>query len=290
MKGLIRVFIFVLVVALFSPYAVAKQKQELSILAFDALTQENKPVDLRCKVERRNLLRSDVHQANVTVSVDGTLIAKVTTDGKGIASASYTPKKIGTYTVLFECPEGEDYSKASASALLFCRTKTKPAIVIDIDHTIADITLEKFLITKTKDIKPLPEASTVLAELAKTHDLIFLTARDEHLLHRTKEWLALHHFPDAPVFFRDMGKDPLSERKFKTDKIAQIKATWDNIDYGIGDKLSDAQAYLANGLKAIILSSKDAFPQQAQIVQRWQQIKALLMDMPRGQRQSQESR
>jgi phosphatidate phosphatase APP1 len=283
MKVAIRVFALILAVSFCSSHAIAKEKQALSIIAFDALTEMNKPVDLHCKVEKKNLMRGDLRNANVTISVNGTQIAKVITDKQGVARKSYTPKELGVYTVVFECEEGPDNSKATATSLLFCRDKTKPAILIDIDHTIADIAMEKFLVTRTKDIKPLPGAREVLDDLAKTYDLIFLTARDKHLLHRTKEWLSINHFPSAPVFFRDMGKEPLSESKFKTDKIAQIKASWSNVTYGIGDKLSDAQAYLANGLKTIIISPKEDLPRQAHSVQQWQQIKALLKDLPLGQ-------
>ena len=267
----------------------AKAEHEIAILAFDALTETNKPVDLRCKIERRNILRSDVRQANVDVYVNGTFVSKIITDHEGIALLTYTPQKLGTYTVVFECEAGDGHPKTTASDLLFCRDKTKPAMVIDIDRTIADITMEKFLLTKTKDIKPLPGSQEVLEDLAKTYDLIFLTARDEHLLHRTRDWLALNQFPSAPVFFRQLGKDPLSERKFKTEKIAQIKATWSNVAYGIGDKLSDAQAYVTNGLEAFILSYKDVLPKHAQAVPRWQQIKEMLKNLPRAQTHSKEN-
>jgi len=264
--------------------AIAKDKQALSILAFDALAELNKPVGLHCKVERKNLLRGDLRNANVTISVNGEQIAKVVTDEQGVARASYMPKELGVYTIVFECEEGTDYSEAKASSTLFCRDKTKPAIVIDIDHTIADIAMERFLVTRTKDIKPLPGAQEVLDELSKTYDLIFLTARDKHLLHRTKAWLDHNRFPSAPVIFRDMSREAFSESKFKTEKIAQIKATWTNITCGIGDKLSDAQAYLANGLKTIIISPKEELPKQAHSVQQWQQIKELLKDLSHGQK------
>jgi len=284
MKVALKISALILAVAFCAPHAIAKEKQALSIIAFDALTELNKPVELHCKVERKNLLRNDVRNANVTVTVNGAQIAKVVTDEQGTARTSYTPEELGTCTVAFECEEGTDYGKAAASSLLFCRDKTKPAIVIDIDHTIADIAMEKFIVTRTKDIKPLPGAREALEDLSKTYDLIFLTARDKHLLHRTKEWLNLNRFPSAPVFFRDMSREAFSESKFKTDKIAQIKATWSNVTCGIGDKLSDAQAYLANGLKTIIISPKEELPRQAHSVQHWQQIKALLKDLPLSQK------
>jgi len=284
MKTALRISIILIAGVLSASHAMAKEKQVLSILAFDALTELNKPVDLHCKVERKNLLRGDLQNANVTITVNGTQVAKVVTDKQGVATANYIPKELGTYTIIFECEESADYSNAQASSSLFCRDKTKPAIVIDIDHTIADIAMEKFLVTRTKDIKPLPGAKEVLDELTKTYDLIFLTARDKHLLHRTKEWLSINRFPSAPVIFRDMSREAFSESKFKTEKIAQLKATWTNITCGIGDKLSDAQAYLANGLKAIIISPKEELPKQSHSVQQWQQIKALLKDLPHGQK------
>ncbi len=289
MRVLIPSLFIVLILGISQSQVIAKADRKIAILAFDALTEVNKPVELCCKIECRNMLRSDVCQANVDVFVNGTLVSKIITDDEGIASLIYTPQKLGTYTVVFECEGGDGYPKTTASSLLFCRDKSKTAIVIDIDHTIADISLEKFLVTKTKDIKPLPGAQEVLDDLAKTYDLIFLTARDEHLLHRTRDWLANHHFPSAPVFFRKLGKDPLSERKFKTEKIAKIKATWSNISYGIGDKLSDAQAYVANGLEAFILSHKNDLPKHANAVECWQQIKDSLKNLSIANRSSNEA-
>ncbi len=279
MKALIASLFFVLAVGISQSQVSAKAEHEIAILAFDALTEMNKPVELWCKIECRNFLRSDVRRANVDVYVNGIFVSKVITDHEGVASLTYTPQKLGTYTVVFECEAGDGHPKTTASTLLFCREKTKPAILVDIDLTISNISLEKFLITKTKDIKPLPGSPEVLEDLAKTHDLIFLTARDEHLLHRTRDWMDRNHFPTAPVFFRKLGKDPFSERKFKTEKIAQMKATWSNIEYGIGNQLSDAQAYVANGLEAYILACKDALPNHANAVESWKQIKDRLKDL-----------
>ncbi len=261
---------------LLSSWSLAKDKREISILPFDALAEKDTPVELSCKVEKRNIIGSDLRRAKVAISVGSTLVGEVLTDNQGIARVNYIPRKLGEFTVLFECQEEADHDSGSASSMLFCRDKSKPIIVVDIDQTISDIALEKFLITKTQDIMPLPQAEKVLTDLSKTYDLIFVTARDKHLLKRTKEWLTLREFPKAPVFFRELGKDPLSERKYKTQKIARLKEQWGNIACGVGDRCSDAQAYLANGLRAIIIVPKDDIPLGAHAVQHWYQIKELL--------------
>ena len=142
MKSFIQALVFGAVVAFCIPHAVAKEKQEVSILAFDALAEKNKQVELHCKVERMNLLRSDIPHANVAVFVNDTLAGQAITDRQGVARVNYIPSTIGEHTIRFECAGGDDRDSAEASSILFRRNKSKPAIIVDIDQTISDIALE----------------------------------------------------------------------------------------------------------------------------------------------------
>jgi hypothetical protein len=65
-------------------------------------------------------------------------------------------------------------------------------MVVDIDHTIADISWPGLLLFPSRKVRPMPYAPQVLRELSERYDIIFLTRRGDILLEKTRTWLALN--------------------------------------------------------------------------------------------------
>jgi phosphoglycolate phosphatase-like HAD superfamily hydrolase len=105
-----------------------------------------------------------------------------------------------------------------------------------------------------------------------------VTGRKRYLKEKTKRWLRMKGFPPAPVFFAPGFRSFLSHERFKFELIRRLKASWPNITIGIGDRNSDARAYLANGLRAIIIRGKGPCPPGATGVRDWRAIRGLLLE------------
>jgi len=75
---------------------------------------------------------------------------------------------------------------------------------------------------------------------------------------------------------RHLGE--LAHEKYKKREIAALKKRFPNIVGGVGDKVSDANAYLASGLEAVIIGPErdDGLPGKAIWVKTWAEVEKLL--------------
>ena len=120
----------------------------------------------------------------------------------------------------------------------------------------------------------------MLERLARTHRIVYLTARDDKLLNKTRDWLELEGFPEGPVFARNLGPDSFSAKKFKTAWLATLTGTFSNVAYGFGDRDEDAAAYDTAGIPSYIVRA-DPFdpgelPASARYAADWSAISAHL--------------
>ena len=114
-------------------------------------------------------------------------------------------------------------------------------------------------------------AVEALTRLARTHRIIYLTARDESLYNKTRAWLELRGFPEGPLFTRDYNVLGPGRGAFKRRFLVDLRKRFPGVAAGVTDTPADAQAYLDAGLKAIALGP-DArrFPPGAVVVPAWQ--------------------
>jgi hypothetical protein len=109
----------------------------------------------------------------------------------------------------------------------------------------------------------------VLRELALTHSIIYLTARDDGLDARTRSFLRRPGFPDGPVLFNDMGlttaaeRDQLDSRNhgaYKLRVLRALQARGVRAVLGIGNTATDAFAYEGAGLASYIFTNAGFVP------------------------------
>ncbi|MFH1730278.1 MAG: hypothetical protein ABIF82_01335 [Planctomycetota bacterium] len=274
--------LFVAVALFGGPCALAQdvEKKKAYVQGYDVLALPGEEVALRAKAERGNrlALRPDIEGATLEFYGGGKLLGSAKTDDDGIAAITRKYEKPWRHFVTVKFGAKSKY-RANEAALLVdvCDAKTR-FIVCDIDHTIADVSATKFVFKKNENVPALPGSPEALARLSIHYNIIYVTARDDAFLRKTKDWLALRKFPHGPVFFWDfLGKEP-SHEKYKTREIADLKKRFPNIVAGVGDKVSDANAYLANGLNAIIIGPErdDGLPAKAIWVKTWAEIEKLL--------------
>ena len=247
-------------------------KTDAHLSGYDVLALPGEAAVLRTKAEKHSRVRfrPDIEGEAIEFHAGGKLLGSAKTDGDGVAALPHKFEKPGRYMVTVRFGAASKYA-AEDALLVEVRNATTRLIVCDIDHTIADVSAAKFVFKKNEKVPALPGSPEALARLAKHAQIIYITARDDALLRKTRDWLALRKFPRAPVFFWDFGGKKLSHEKYKTREIAAIKKRFPNTVAGVGDKVGDARAYLANGLRAVIISPKrdDDLPEKAIWVKTW---------------------
>jgi hypothetical protein len=249
--------------------------------AMDALARPGEEVVLRARLERGLVkgIHPDVPGATLLYELDGRVLGRAVTDDDGTAALRWRAPVDGRADLRIQVRPVKDsgYAAAPSVLLLAVRDGVRPILVTDIDHTIADVASLKFPFKKAEDIPELVGASQVLGALAKRFDIVYLTARDDAYVERTRRWLKLRGFPAGPVFHRDLTLNRLSAGGFKTRFVADLKASWPSCRGGIGDRTADADAYLAAGLEAILIGDAD-LPEGARRASCWADVEDFLAD------------
>ena len=95
----------------------------------------------------------------------------------------------------------------------------------------------------------LPEGAALAAELARTHEIVWLTGRPEWLRTTTAHWLAEHGLPGAEIHLRPNG-DYRPAPQFKLDVLRRLAPR--GIAAVVDDDDEVIQAAMAAGYPAVI--------------------------------------
>ena len=223
--------------------------------AFDSLADPGKPVDL---IVRLMLLKKWQGIEGVTVEFDlaDKHLGKAKTDKDGYARVAWTPPQAGDYKIMASITGVSDEGNKklleleAASLLVAARAKDAKFIVIDLDHTVVQSSFFRVL---TFGARPMPGAAKVVTELAKSHSIIYLTHRPDLLASKSKDWLSDNGFPQAPLLVSTLKEAFGDSGKYKTGRIKTLRKEFPGVNIGIGDKFSDAEAYVDNGLQAYLI-------------------------------------
>ncbi len=280
-KLLILAAILAIVLMVFFSCMLARQ-DEARLQGYDVLARPGDKVVLRAKLESMAtpVFHKDIQGGTVYFELDGKVIGSAVTDGQGWADLAYQVSENAgrDLTVMCALAPGDKYLAEPANILVVIKKNTAPAIVTDIDHTIADVSSAGFLVKSNESVPALSGAPEALTRLSKKYTIIYVTARDDAFMNTTKEWLDLRKFPKGPVFFNDYGGKSMSSRKYKIAEIARLKKRFPNITAGVGDKVGDAEAYLANGMRAVLIGEKmpEDIPEEARFARSWAEVEKLL--------------
>jgi phosphoglycolate phosphatase-like HAD superfamily hydrolase len=156
-----------------------------------------------------------------------------------------------------------------------------PVLVCDLDETVTTGGSWRLLLSHA-DLEPMPGAAQVLSQLTRSHQIIFLTARDDTLLNESRDWLARRGFPRSPVVGRDWSPGNLSRAgDFKERLLVAWKKRFPHIALGIGNSQGDCQAYRAAGIPHFMIGTSycpepDAV--ECMVVDNWADISARLAE------------
>ena len=185
--------------------------------------------------------------------MNGQPIGKGVTLDEGVASVIHLPRELGNYTVRVAAAPEANIAVREGSLLVAVHKPTDEFIVVGIDGVCSNSKGVSALINGPRDISAMPGAADALNHLAARYGILYVTFRPDDLLLETKEWLAINGFPPGPTYFSRPPWDGLSSGAFKERLIRELKAEWPGIVIGIGRDSSDSDAYLQNGLRALVL-------------------------------------
>jgi hypothetical protein len=244
------------------------------ITPYDLLVPAGEAATLDVEAERRWLTFVDPPLADVEIEVEG--VGRATTNAGGIASFPLGVLPPGTHR--FKVLRG----RKPPEALVRVIDPRTPVIVIDIDHTIADVSPQGFIFRKVQNVRPVLGSREALDELAPSMQIVYLTARDHIFTRKTKLWLRAAEFPEAPVYLRKGTRFwSHNPREHKIERLKDLRPRFPNIAWGVGDKPGDVAAYQAHGIRPILLAPARP-PEVAPDVPSYADWKAILAHIRKG--------
>jgi len=262
--------------------------------AMDALAVPGRETLLRAQLRGGDMLRGRGGYA-VRFYRDGKLYKVAETDADGIAAVSFTPPAPGDYVFTAElAPIGlAEEPPDPLELLLACRAPDAPMVVVDLDKTIVATGFHAVLIGSPA---PMADSQRVLARLARQRTIVYLTHRPDYFSIKSKAWLGEQKYPRGPLLLSTPGAFLKGSGAYKSETLARLRKRFRRIEIGIGDKISDAQAYHENGLKAFLIlpapepapaapeklealaDELEALDEKVQVVTHWRQIEQVLFE------------
>jgi len=252
----------------------------------DALALPGEETQLEARFQGGDFLRGRQGQV-IRFDRDGKIYRAASTDAHGVASVTFTPEQAGDYRFTADVsPDGlPDDPPKPRELLVACRAADTAIAVVDLDKTVVASGFQTVLLGNPTPMARSPE---VLKRLAATHTIVFLTHRPDYFGPKSKTWLKAKGYPPGPVLMSTVGSFLKGSGTYKSEMIAALKKRFTKVEIGIGDKISDVEAYHENGLKAFLIlqvaedapsaelealadSIKD-LPDAIQVVTGWNQV------------------
>jgi len=230
--------------------------------ALDTLAEPNQTVELTARLQRADLVH-DLAGVTVGYYVQEVRAGMAVTDEKGFARLKWTPRREGDYAFTVRVAEvgaGEDrglMDLAGARLLVACRGREAEFAVVDLDHTVVDSSFFRVLLGGGA---AMADSAEVLRRVARQYSLIYLTHRPDVMTQRSKSWLVRNGYPDGPLLASELRGALGSSGEYKTARLTELRRTHPNMRMGIGDKISDALAYVDNGMTAYLIPQYEQKP------------------------------
>jgi len=282
------------------PAAVETLRSRLDpvLLTYDLMVEPGKDVTLEAAF-KTGLRLQGVDGKRLRFRLGEKLLAEVATDKDGHAAIPWkVPDAPGDYviTVRVDPADQPERPVASASLLVAARRSDAKLVVVDLDKTVVASGFARVLVGGAK---PMEGAGVVISRLAKDHTIVYLTHRPDLLAPESKAWLAANGFPAGPLLTSTLASLAAGSGAYKSERLGAIRKTYPNVQVGIGDKVSDALAYVKNGARAILIlhvnwaeeepkyfeklaDQLDDLPDSVDVVTNWAQISDILFDQAKG--------
>jgi hypothetical protein len=220
--------------------------QAQTVVAFqtDAISTPGKKVVVQAKFKRGS---EPVANRQVVIEALGSAYT-VRTDASGVAQVEVKPSAVGAFPVTARMGE------ARSSGTLHVIAATRPVVVCDLDETLSNLPFMS-MVHSSAPAPTYPGAVALLRDLAATHTIVYLTARPDTLVKKTRAFLAAHDFPAGPLL-RDDLRGISDDGRQKLATLQAMKARGVKLDLGIGNTKHDALAYEGAGMRSFIRTTE----------------------------------
>jgi hypothetical protein len=188
-------------------------------------------------------------------------LGSVKTDADGRAEMDWKPPGEGVYHLaadIIATPNPETLGlieTPEADLSVYVRPRDTRFVVVDMDRTLVGSNFARVLILDGG--KPMPGSQDVMKRIRRRYEVIYLTHRPRDLTRKSRNWLIDHDYPAGPLLLSTRSEAFGDAAAFKGRAITEIHRDFPNIRYGLGDKLTDVEAYLANKVTAIWIPHYD---------------------------------
>lgn len=271
-------------VAVAGPWSWPAVGRSPALTAFDQVARPNEAVILTAKLYQptRWGFHINLHDRPIQFACPPLPTWETISGEDGLATVEVTaPAGVPDIWPYEACyPGSPKHKPARGNGRVFLWPADSPILVTDVDHTISALHPFHVPFTTNGDSPTLPGAAEALNELATLYRVVYLTARDESLYDKTRAWLSEKGFPAGPLFCRDMHPFGSAET-FKRCFLADLGKRFPHLVAGVGDRLSDARAYQANGMIAVLIdpNGKLEWPEGAVVVPSWREAARRLAEI-----------
>lgn len=240
----------------------------------DAVVLPGKKTRLAAYVERDAVLgmRNDLVKVPVRFCIDDQEVGNDKTDDDGRASIK---SRVSPQATSYEAAAQHGRQEFRATGRVFAWDPQRVVIAVDLDQTIERTEYKALLLdSKADDSDPLKRSVAALRGLGPDFHIVYLTGRPRFLLEKTRAWLRERGFPEGPVVTAKGVREMFSPGSFKERKLEGLRGDWPHLLIGIGDKASDANAYGANDMLSLIVSTEHdrSFPPHALVFRDWKEL------------------
>jgi hypothetical protein len=222
------------------------------------MVHNSQRVELMAHVERQmfGLLRTSVADVPVRFFAGEDPLGQAWTDRHGDARINVDVEALDDPE--FGAKASVFGASLSGTGRVFEMERERVAIIVDVDHTIARTDYRALLFSPFDGkSQPIPHSQEVLNELAQDFTIIYLTGRPRAMQTKTREWLAANDYPPGPVVVASEIRDAARNGRFKLRVLGRLQSKWPNLLIGVGDRPSDARAYGANQMLALIIAPRE---------------------------------
>jgi len=265
--------------AFFIVFFFAYNNKVLSLKGYDVVSKAGEKIFIKCKLETSDILGFSKSGEKINFFLDGTCIGSNVTNSQGYAQIEYQFENFSVNQITMKLDRKSLFLANTGKIIAGVFDNNKPILICDIDHTVCDTKLVLFFFRKDTAVPTVKGSVESLIRIAKNYNIIYVTHRDEAIMHRTKKWLEANCYPQGPVFFWEFGHLPFSNEKYKMMIVKSLKERFPNIAAGIGDKRGDIMAYVTNNVSGILFSKskKNNLPEDVYQASEWTEIENYLL-------------
>jgi phosphatidate phosphatase APP1 len=249
----------------------------LALYAGNTVTTGEQDTFLVAMVERgHGRLAHRLANVEVCFYAGGKELACTRTDEVGYAVAT---GRVPPGARMFEARASIQGHALQAQAEVLNRPPGRTILVCDVDGTISQTDFHALVssVLNEKDIKSraVPDAAETLQHLARQYNIVYLTDRPVYLHYQSDKWLSDHGFPSAPVICAPDLRISRNVLQYKRTILATLKKLYPDALIGFGNEETDAEAYAAEGMLAIMIDDGKHrhFRSDALFLRTWSRVR-----------------